>query len=194
MDKKGRDEKGRDEKGTDEKGTDEKGTDEKGMDKKGKDWNDFSVCERNCLMWPDFLVWEKAHDIEVHRKDTSDSLIGLVSVAVQDKENKSWYNVTKEIKQDGPAYGHVNPCEWIFKVDGTETTDCPNKKFSSLIRNGKKVVRLSIKKPVDPLTEFVKKWDAQEKAVILNLSQETDFQKRCRFVHFYSKVCNSAFC
>ena len=114
----------------------------------------------------------------------------IIQFFLQDGEKQLWYNMAKKIIEDSPAYNLVNPCEWVCKVDGKETTDCPNEEFSNLIRNGKKVVCLSLKEAVDPLAEFVKKWDG-ERIETLKLSQETDFQKRCRFVHFYSKVCNT---
>ena len=52
------------------------------MDEKRQEWDALSESERNCLMWPDFVVWKQAPDVKIHRKDPSDSL-GLVSVTVQ---------------------------------------------------------------------------------------------------------------
>jgi hypothetical protein len=109
---------------------------------------------------------------------------------LQDQETETYYNITKRIKEHQPAHGcHVERFEWIFEVDGT-TTNCPSDKFSLLIKNGKKVVWLSLKKAVGPMSKFVKKWGA-EKIVTLKLGKENDFQKRARLVHFYCEVCTS---
>ena len=47
-----------------------------------KEWDELEEWQRNCLMWPDFLVWGQSRNVEIHRKDPNDS-IGLVSIAVQ---------------------------------------------------------------------------------------------------------------
>ncbi len=73
-------------------------------------------------------------------------------------------------------------------MDGTKTTGYSSDNFSTLVGNGKNVVRLTLSKADDSLAKFTKKWGA-EKIVTLKLSKETDFKKRCRLVHFYSKVC-----
>ena len=105
---------------------------------------------------------------------------------LQDELTEQWYNVTKRIKENHPAHGHVQPYKWIIKVDGITTTDCPSDKFSELIRNGKKKVCLSQNGPIDPLAQFVKKWGAEKTVTV----KEPDFKGKCRLVHFYSKVCS----
>ena len=96
--------------------------------------------------------------------------------------------MAKRVKEGYPAYGHVKPYDWITEVDGKATTDCTSDKFSKLISNGESVVNLSLKKAVDSLRKFVKKW-GEEKTVILNLKEGNNFSEDCRLVHFYCKVC-----
>jgi hypothetical protein len=33
-------------------------------------------------MWPDFLLWDEPHTVDIHRKDT-DASLGLVTITVQ---------------------------------------------------------------------------------------------------------------
>jgi hypothetical protein len=98
-----------------------------------------------------------------------------------------WYNITKYTKENHLVHDRVKRFEWIFEVD-MKTTNCPSDEFSSLIKNGKNVVWLSLKKAVDPLSKFQKNWGV-EKSVTLKLREGNDFKKRLRLHHFYSKVC-----
>ena len=116
-------------------------------------------------------------------------LLSLSVFILQDQVRNVWYNIAKRIKDKHPAHGQVKPYELIVEVDGTTTTGYSSDNFSTLVRSsGKNVVGLTLRKADDSLAKFTKKWGA-EKTVTLNLSKETDFQKRCRLVHFYSKVC-----
>ena len=111
---------------------------------------------------------------------------------LQDQETETYYTITIRIKENHPAEGQVNSFEWIFEVDGTTTKKCPSDKFSRICKNGKKVVWLSLRKAVGPMSKFVKKWGAEE-IVTLKLGKENDFQKRARLVHFYCQVCTSLY-
>ena len=107
---------------------------------------------------------------------------------LQDQETKEWYHVTKRIKENSPAVAHVDPYEWICKVDDKLTTNCPRDEFINLINNRENDVHLSLKKAHDALRKFVKQW-GEKKTVTLNLKEENNFKNEFRLAHFYSKVC-----
>jgi hypothetical protein len=52
------------------------------MDAKRDEWDNLGESQRNCLMWPDFLVWQKEPDVEIQRTEPNDTL-GLTTVTVQ---------------------------------------------------------------------------------------------------------------
>lgn len=52
------------------------------MDTQRIEWDELEEGQRNCLMWPDFLLWDEPHTVEIHRKDT-DASLGLVTITVQ---------------------------------------------------------------------------------------------------------------
>jgi hypothetical protein len=52
------------------------------MDATRDEWDNLNESQRNCLMWPDFLVWQKELDVEIQRNERNDTL-GLTTVTVQ---------------------------------------------------------------------------------------------------------------
>jgi hypothetical protein len=52
------------------------------MDTQRIEWDELEEGQRNCLMWPDFLLWDEPRTVEIHRKDT-DASLGLVTITVQ---------------------------------------------------------------------------------------------------------------
>ena len=52
------------------------------MDAQRDEWDNLSESQRNCLMWPDLLVWRKEPNVEIQRNEPNDTL-GLITVTVQ---------------------------------------------------------------------------------------------------------------
>ncbi|XP_028398327.1 uncharacterized protein LOC114521951 [Dendronephthya gigantea] len=147
-----------------------------------KEWEDLNESERNCLMWPDFLQWGEPDKVKIYL-DNAQTSLGLVSVAVQDPMTREWYHISKRIKENQPAHGLVEPYKWITKVNGKDA-NLPTEEFSKLFKNGQPgIVHLSMKKTIDPLTKFVKKWQ-NERTITGN---GKTIKEGVTLVHFYSK-------
>ena len=102
---------------------------------------------------------------------------------MQDPETQIYYNIAKCIGEGQPAYGHINPYEWIYDIHGKSTLGHDGiGGFSNFFRNEKNV-HLLLRKATDPL-KSVKTWGGQ-KVVSLNLKEKVANKL---LHHFYCKV------
>ncbi|XP_046856628.1 uncharacterized protein LOC124449766 isoform X2 [Xenia sp. Carnegie-2017] len=152
-------------------------------------WEDLTKVQRNILMWPDLLTWNKPVE-HVIKRNTPDSKLGLKTRSFEDKSTNTWYHIVSHVEKNSPAANaNITSYQWITNLSDKDTRNLEHSEFTKILSNKETKFKVYTRKPVDAMTCFGSEWpgESNSKVVTFKIKKTKEFKKKLNLAHFYSK-------